>query len=173
MNRIHTNMILIAAVDRKNAIGKNGGLIYRVPEDMKHFKERTTGNIVVMGRKTLESFPNGKPLPNRLNIVLSGGYENTAGYENLRVARGTDELQAILQEENDGRTVYIIGGESVYRAFCDACDGAILTEIDAETADADAFFPVLEKKDGWMVTETSEWFTSSSGLNYRFVTYHK
>lgn len=166
-------MILIAAVDRNNAIGKQGGLLYRVPEDMKHFKAHTTGNIVVMGRKTLESFPHGKPLPNRLNIVLSSGYENTAGYENLRVARNTDELHAILQAENDGRTVYIIGGESVYRTFADACDGAILTEIDAETEDADAFFPVLEEKDGWKVTETSDWMTSESGLKYRFVTYHK
>lgn len=167
------NMILIAAVDRNNAIGKQGGLLYRVPEDMKHFKAHTTGGIVVMGRKTLESFPHGKPLPNRLNIVLSSGYENTAGYENLRVARGIDELHAILQAENDGRPVYIIGGETVYRAFCDACNCAILTEIDAETEDADTFFPVLEEKDGWKVTERSEWLTSESGLHYRFVTYHK
>lgn len=167
------NMILIAAVDRNNAIGKQGNLIYRVPEDMKHFKSHTMGSIVVMGRKTLESFPGGKPLPNRLNIVLSSGYENTAGYDNLRVARNTEELQAILQQENDGRTVYIIGGETVYRAFADACCGAILTEIDAETADADAFFPVLEEKDGWHVVERSDWMTSESGLNYRFVTYQK
>lgn len=166
-------MILIAAVDRNNAIGKNNALLYRVPEDMRHFRKTTTGGIVVMGRKTLESFPGGKPLPNRLNIVLSSGYENTAGYENLRVARSTEELQTILQEEKDGRTVYIIGGESVYRAFADACDGAILTEIDAETKDADAFFPVLEPKNGWNVTECSEWMTSESGLKYRFVTYQK
>ncbi len=167
------NMILIAAVDRNNAIGKSNALLYRVPEDMRHFRKTTTGGIVVMGRKTLESFPGGKPLPNRLNIVLSSGYENTAGYENLRVARNADELQAILQAENDGRTVYIIGGESVYRAFCKDCDSAILTEIDAETADADAFFPVLDQKDGWNVTECSEWMTSESGLGYRFVTYQK
>ncbi len=166
-------MILIAAIDRNCAIGKNNALLYRVPEDMRHFRKTTTGGIVVMGRKTLESFPGGKPLPNRLNIVLSSGYENTAGYENLRVARNADELQTILQTENDGRTVYIIGGESVYRAFCKECDGAVLTEIDAETADADAFFPVLEEKDGWKVTECSEWMTSESGLSYRFVTYQK
>lgn len=166
-------MILLAAVDRNRAIGKNNSLLYRVPEDMKNFRRLTTGNIVVLGRKTLESFPGGKPLPNRLNILLSHGYQNTEGYENLRVARNTDELYAILQAERDDRTVYLIGGESVYRAFCESCDGAVLTEIDAETEDADAFFPVLSKENGWSVTECSDWMTSESGLRYRFVTYKK
>lgn len=166
-------MILLAAIDRVGAIGKNNSLLYRVPEDMKHFRRLTTGNIVVLGRKTLESFPGGKPLPNRLNIVLSHGYENTEGYENLLVARNAEELTAILKAEQDERTVYLIGGESVYKAFCDACDGAVLTEIDAATEGADAFFPVLRKEDGWNLTETSDWMTSESGLNYRFVTYKK
>ena len=81
-------MILLAAVDRKGAIGKDNRLIYRVPEDLKNFRRLTTGNVVVLGRKTLESFPDGKPLPNRLNVVLSSRYENTEGYDNLLVARG-------------------------------------------------------------------------------------
>lgn len=166
-------MILLTAIDCNYAIGKNNSLLYCIPEDLAHFRKLTTGNIVVMGRKTLESFPGGKPLPNRLNIVLSSGYENAERYENLRIARNAEELTAILKAERDERAVYLIGGESVYKAFCGACDGAVLTEIDAETEDADAFFPVLRKEDGWYITETSEWMISESGLHYRFVTYKK
>ena len=166
-------MILLAAVDRNNAIGKNNALLYRVPEDMKNFRRLTTGNVVILGRKTLESFPDGKPLPNRLNVVLSSGYENTERYENLRVARGALDLFNLLKQEAEGKTVYLCGGETVYRAFYGACDGAILTEIDAETPDADAFFPALLPKDGWQVTDATPWEVSTSGLRYRFVTYKK
>ena len=166
-------MILLAAVDRKGAIGKDNRLIYRVPEDLKNFRRLTTGNVVVLGRKTLESFPEGKPLPNRLNVVLSSRYENTEGYDNLLVARGALELFTLLEQHSEGKTVYLCGGESVYKAFCGACDGAILTEIDAETEDADAFLPRLLPENGWQVVETTEWETSVSGLRYRFVTLKK
>ena len=166
-------MNLIAAVDKNWAIGKNNKLLVSIPEDMKFFRQTTTGKVVVMGRKTLESFPDGKPLPNRLNVVLSSRYENTEGYDNLLVARGALDLFTLLEQHSEGKTVYLCGGESVYKAFCGACDGAILTEIDAETADADAFFPPLLPKDGWQVVETTEWETSVSGLRYRFVTLKK
>ena len=166
-------MIILVAVDRKGAIGQDNGLLYRVPEDLKNFKALTTGNVVVMGRKTLESFPGGKPLPNRLNVVLSSRYENTAGYENLLVARSALELFTLLEEHGKDKKVFLCGGESIYKAFCGACDGAIITEIDSETPDADAFFPALSREDGWQLEETSEWETSASGLRYRFVTLKK
>jgi dihydrofolate reductase len=166
-------MVILVAVDRNGAIGKNNGLLYRIPEDLKNFKALTTDNVVVMGRKTLESFPGGKPLPNRLNVVLSSRYENTEGYDNLLVARGALELFNLLGQNSQGKTVYLCGGESVYKAFAGACDGAIITEIDAETEGADAFFPHLLPEEGWQVTETTEWRTSVSGLRYRFVTLKK
>ena len=166
-------MIILVAVDRKGAIGKDNGLLYRVPEDMKNFRALTTGNVVVMGRKTLESFPGGKPLPNRLNVVLSSRYENTEGYENLLVARSALELFTLLEEHGKDKKVYLCGGESIYKAFCGACDGAVITEIDSETPDADAFFPPLQPEDGWQVEETTEWAESASGLRYRFVTLKK
>lgn len=167
-------MILLAAVDRKWAIGKNGSLLYRVPEDLRRFRQLTVGNIVICGRKTLESFPGGKPLPDRETIVLSHQYENTAGYPGLTVARTPEEaLEHAASLRKDGQSIYVIGGESVYQLFLDRCDTALLTEIDAETPDADAFFPALRVQDGWNAAERSPEQISSSGLSFRYVTYKK
>ena len=167
-------MILLAAVDRKWAIGRNGSLLYRVPEDLRHFKQLTVGNIVICGRKTLESFPNGKPLPDRETVVLSHQYENTAGYPQVTVAHTPEEaLECVSSLRKGEQSVYVIGGESVYRLFLDRCDTAVLTEIDAETPDADAFFPELRAQDGWKAVERSPEQISSSGLSFRYVTYKK
>lgn len=167
-------MILLAAIDRKWAIGKNDSLLYRVPEDLRRFRQLTVGNLVICGRKTLESFPGGKPLPDRETIVLSRQYENTAGDSRLTVARTPEEaLETASSLQKEGQSVYVIGGESVYKLFLTACDTALLTEIDAETPDADAFFPELRAQDGWKAVDASPVQTSSSGLSFRYVTYKK
>ena len=167
-------MILLAAIDRNRAIGKNGSLLYRVPEDLRRFRQMTVGNIVICGRKTLESFPGGKPLPDRETVVLSHQYENREGYEHLTVARTPEEALKVAASLRKGeQSVFVIGGESVYKLFLDRCDMAILTEIDAETPDADAFFPELRVLDGWKAVESSPVQVSSSGLSFRYVTYKK
>ena len=167
-------MILLAAIDRKRAIGKNGSLLYRVPEDLRRFKQLTVGNIVICGRKTLESFPGGKPLSDRETVVLSHQYKNHAGYPQLTVAHTPEEaLECVSSLQKDGQNVYVIGGESVYKLFLNRCDTALLTEIDAETPDADAFFPELHEQDGWKAVESSPLQISSSGLSFRYVTYKK
>lgn len=160
---------LIAAVDRNWAIGKNNGLLYHLPEDMKHFRETTTGCCVIYGRKTLESFPGGRPLKNRLNIVLSRSY--TSIYDNLLVASSPEE--AIRLAEQQDQPIYICGGSSVYAAFLPYCDCAILTKIDASCPDADAFFPNLDADEKWNITATSDKFRSESGLTYQFFTYNR
>lgn len=165
-------MILLAAIDRKRAIGKKNGLLYSVPEDMKRFRQLTVGNIVVCGRKTLESFPNGKPLPDRETIVLSRQYENP-GFASLSVARSADDVLRLVEQDKSGRTVYIIGGESVYRLFAPFCERALLTEIDAADDEADAFFPALTQEDGWQETESEPWQVSKSGVSFRYVSYQK
>ena len=167
-------MILLAAVDRNWAIGKNGSLLYRVPEDLRRFRQLTVGNLVICGRKTLESFPGGKPLPDRETVVLSHQYKNCAAYPQLTVARTPEEALACADSLRKGaQSVYVIGGESVYRLFLEQCDTALLTEIDAETPDADAFFPALRMQDGWKAAEASPVQISSSGLSFRYVTYKK
>lgn len=163
------SLILLAAVDRNWAIGRNNALLYRIPEDMRQFRRLTTGGVVVCGRRTLESFPGGQPLPNRHTILLSHTFENTCGWQNFAVTHSVPE---VFEQLADVETAYIIGGERVYRAFYSYCQSAILTEIDAETLDADAFFPPLRLEDGWTVVERSELQTSVSGVPYRFVTYH-
>lgn len=163
------SLILIAAVDRNWAIGCKNKLIYSVPEDMKRFRSLTSGHTVIMGRKTLESYPGGRPLKNRRNIVISRNYVNREGYDNLVVVRSVKEAVSLLGEED----AYVLGGESIYRSMCPLCDKAVMTLIDAETDGCDAFFPNLDELPDWEREAESEEFISESGLHYRFVDYKK
>ncbi len=164
--------VLLAAVDRNLAIGRNGSLLYRVPEDLRRFRRLTTGQVVLCGRKTLESFPNGGPLPNRETVLLSRRYEAREENPLLSVARTPEEALEKAELLCGGeKTLYVVGGESVYRLFAPVCETAYLTEIDAETPDADAFFPALRGRDGWVRAGSSPEQVSSSGLHFRYVTY--
>ncbi|MBO6215246.1 MAG: dihydrofolate reductase, partial [Lachnospiraceae bacterium] len=130
-------MKLIANVDKNFGIGYKNNLLVRIPADMKYFRATTTGNVVVMGRKTLESFPNQAPLPDRTNIVLTSNMDYTK--KGAIIVHSEEELFDKLSEFNTD-DVYIIGGESIYRQFLDRCDLAYLTKVDYEY-EADAFFP--------------------------------
>ena len=112
-------MNLIVAVDRNWAIGKDNKLLVSIPDDMKFFRETTTGKVVVMGRKTLESFPNSKPLPNRVNIVITRDMNYDA--KGAVVVHSKEELDKELEKYNSD-DIYIIGGESIYRLMLDECD---------------------------------------------------
>ncbi len=145
-------MNLIAAVDKNWAIGKNNQLLVRIPMDQKFFRETTTGKVVVMGRKTLESFPNGLPLKNRTNIVLTRNpkYE----VKDAIVVHSMEELREELKKYNS-EDIYIIGGEQIYNALVDECDVAHITKIEYEY-DADAYFPNLDEKPEWKIVADSE-----------------
>ena len=145
-------MNLIAAVDKNWAIGKNNQLLVRIPADQKFFRETTTGKVVVMGRKTLESFPNGLPLKNRTNIVLTR--DKNYKVKDAIVLHSMDELMVEL-EKYDSDDIYIIGGEKIYAQLVDQCDVAHITKIDYEY-DADAYFPNLDEKPEWVITGDSE-----------------
>lgn len=145
-------MNLIAAVDKNWAIGKNNQLLVRIPADQKFFRETTTGKVVVMGRKTLESFPNGLPLKNRTNIVLTK--DKNYKVKDAIVLHSMDELMMEL-EKYDSDDIYIIGGEKIYAQLVDQCDVAHITKIDYEY-DADAYFPNLDEKPEWVITGDSE-----------------
>lgn len=141
-------IIMIAAVDRNWAIGKGNTLLYNVPTDMKFFREQTTGNIVVYGWNTLESFPQRHALPNRDNILLTSKII-ACGDPCLWVAHSIQEVMDTIAEFNDERPVFICGGSSVYKQFADIADEAYITKIAAETPDADAYFPNLDKLPNW------------------------
>jgi len=161
-------MNLIAAVDRNWAIGKNNELLVRIPADQKFFRETTTGKVVVMGRKTLESFPNGLPLKNRVNIVLTHNLSYTV--KDAIVVHSMDELHEELQKY-DSEDIYVIGGEKIYEQLLDECDVAHITKINY-SYDADAYFPNLDERDDWEITGESEEQTYFD-LEYFFYRYEK
>lgn len=131
------NISIIAAIDRHNAIGFENKLLFWLPNDLKRFKALTTGNTIIMGRKTFESLPKGA-LPNRRNVVLTS---NPAA--NYPGAELFPSLEAALKSCQEDEQVYIIGGASVYRQALPFADTLCLTEIDDEASEADAFFPAV------------------------------
>lgn len=161
-------MNLIAAVDANWGIGYKNKLLVSIPDDMKFFRETTTGKVVVMGRKTLESFPNGKPLKNRTNIVMTKDQRYQA--EGAIVVHNMDELHAELAKY-PSEDIYVIGGESIYRQLVDECDVAHITKIDFSYV-ADAYFPNLDEKEEWVITEDSEEQTYFD-LEYYFLKYER
>ena len=161
-------MNLIVAADKNWAIGKDNKLLVSIPADMKFFRQTTTGKVVVMGRKTLESFPGGQPLKNRVNIVLTGN-ENY-GVKDAVIVHTKDELMEELKKYDSG-DVYVIGGASVYEMLLPECSVAHVTKIDHEY-EADTYFPDLDKKPEWEITGESEEQTYFD-LEYTFLRYER
>ncbi len=161
-------MNAIVAVDNNWAIGCKNSLLVRIPADHKNFRQETTGKVVVLGRKTLETFPQGMPLPNRTNIILSTDSEYKV--KDAVVVHSKEELDTELKKYPT-EDVYIIGGESVYRMMLPACDVVHVTKIDHDY-EADAYFPNLDKDDEWEITAESEEQTYFD-LPYYFVKYEK
>lgn len=161
-------MNIIAAADRNWAIGKDGGLLYHLPQDMRFFRETTQNSVVVMGRKTLESFPGGRPLKNRVNIVLTRNKEYEK--DGVIICHDADKLPEILKNYPE-KEVFVIGGEEIYRLLLPMCNKAYITKIDKE-ADADSFFPNLDKEAAWHKTKISETF-SDNGICFNFVVYER
>lgn len=161
-------MNLIAAVDKNWAIGLKNKLLVRIPEDQRFFRETTTGKVVVMGRKTLESFPNGLPLKNRTNIVLTRDRSYDA--KGAIVVHSLEELLKKLAEY-PSQDVYIIGGESIYRQMLPYCDVAHITKIDY-AYEADSWFPNLDELSEWQIVADSEEQTYFN-LEYYFYRYER
>ena len=161
-------MNLIVAVDQNWAIGKNNQLLVRIPADQKFFRETTTGKVVVMGRKTLESFPNGQPLKNRTNIVLTRNKDYAV--KGAVVVHSMDELHDELKKYNS-EDVFVIGGEKIYVQLLDECDVAHVTKIEF-AYDADSYFPNLDENPDWEITGDSEEQTYFD-LEYYFYRYEK
>ena len=172
-------MKAIAVVDRNLAIGRDGQLLFHLPSDLAHFKAETLGGVVIMGRKTLESMPGGKPLPGRHTLVLSRSMEPGLW---IREKKGKKWLfgvfadaQALLDfldlKENDGRTIAVCGGAQIYRQMLPYCDTVHVTKVDY-AYEADTWFPNLDEDPEWNVTAESEEQTYFD-LEYRFVRYER
>lgn len=188
-------MKAIVATEAGWGIGRDGDLLIHLPGDLKFFKEQTMGKVLIMGRKTLESLPGGKPLPGRTTIVLTGneGYvpphpEYLEGGSSepmdrkLILVHSFDELmlQVLALETTDGidaeEDVMVAGGESIYRMFLPYCNEFIVTRID-RSIPADKFFPNMDEfvaagqmKVAW---ESEIQTDEKSGVTYRFVRYER
>ena len=155
---------LIAAIARNGAIGRGNELLWRLPEDLKHFKRTTLGHPVVMGRKTWESI--GRPLPGRRNIVVTRDPQwQASGAER---AGSLDEALALARDE---AKLFVIGGAQIYAQALPIADELVLTEIDAEAAEADIFFPAWDR--AAFTREPGDEHRSEQGFTYRFVTYQR
>lgn len=159
-------MNVIAAVDANWAIGYKNELLVKIPNDQKWFQKITTGKVVVMGRKTMETFPNGMPLKNRTNIVITG--DRALRVKDAELVYGIEELLEKLKQYNT-EDVYVIGGESVYEELLPYCDTAYITKIDY-TYQADRYFPNLDNDADWHIESESEEQTYFD-LEYYFVKY--
>ena len=152
-------MNAIVAISENSGIGKDNGLLFHISADLKRFKELTSGHTVIMGRKTLQSLPGGRGLPNRRNIVITRDIDFTV--EGAEIVHSVDEALALAEED-----AFVIGGASIYQAMLPYCDKVYLTKVYAD-AEADVFFPSLC---GWQVVRRSE-MQEENGLRFQYIDY--
>ncbi len=157
-------MKAIVAVDQKWGIGKNNDLLFSIPEDMKFFRTTTLNKVVVMGSNTLKSFPNGNPLKNRTNIVLS----TKLNREDCTVVDSVEKLLSEIKKY-PADDVYLIGGARLYKTLINYCSEALVTKVFADGG-AELFFPNLDEMDGWELNSSSEEM-ESNGFKFTFTTY--
>ena len=158
-------MNAIVAVDKNWAIGRDNDLLFSLPTDMKRFRTLTGGGTVVMGRKTLDSFPGGRPLPKRRNVVITRNADFAR--EGCECVLSPEEALALTK---DDEAVWLIGGGTIYEALLPYCKRVCLTVVDAQAEGADTFFPNLSAMENWEVESESEPI-EENGLTYRFIDY--
>ncbi len=158
-------MRAIVHVDKNWGIGKSNSLMFKIPADMKFFKQTTTGNVVVMGSNTLKSFPGGNPLKDRVNIVL---YPDGEKREDCTVVGSLAELIEEIKKYPSDK-VYVIGGQMMYKTLLPYCEEILVTKVEAE-GDADAFFENLDNNKNFSLVYESE-PQETNGYIIKFTTY--
>ncbi|MDO5564702.1 MAG: dihydrofolate reductase [Eubacteriales bacterium] len=169
-------MIAIANVDKNWGIGKNNNLLLHFKEDMDFFKEKTIGNICIMGRKTLFSFPNNEPLKDRINIVLTKNKniieKEYKKYDNIYFFEDKASVITFLKKFNN-KKFFVIGGASIYNLFLDDTKVAFITKM-KKNFDADTFFPNLDLNKDFSITNISKnKYNIKNDLYYNFITYKR
>lgn len=158
---------MIVAMGEANEIGRGGGMPWHIPEDLRHFKQLTTGHPVIMGRATWESLPR-RPLPGRLNIIISAHHRG----EDSDCVKWVSSPAEALKACSEGSEPFVIGGGRIYREMMDFAERLEITRVEATFPDADTFFPTIDPL-LWQCVSISPPLTSSSGLIYRFKTYER
>ena len=157
-------MNAIVAVDKNWGIGKDNDLLFSIPEDMKFFRQTTLNKIVVMGANTLRSFPNGNPLKNRINIVLSTSIER----DDCIVCKSLEQLFEELKKYPSD-DIFVIGGAMLYKTLLPYCKKVLVTKVNAD-GNAQVFFENLDKKDNW-ICESEGQSIMTNGFEIKFTTY--
>lgn len=165
-------MNLIAAVDRNWAIGRQDELLFRIRADLRRFKQLTERNIVICGRRTVQTFPGGKPLPGRINLILSR--QNDLKIEDAVMCKDEKELFAELNSlinigYNDSQ-IFVIGGASIYRLLMPYCKQAFITYIEKTVEDADCFLPDFDILDNWYLHDVSDAIIEDD-IEFKYRTY--
>ena len=158
---------IIVAKAKNNIIGKNNELVWHLPEDLKHFRELTTGHTIIMGRKTYESL--GKPLPNRKHIIFSQNPDFKVHEENVQVVHSLLEIQDLIEGKEEA---FVIGGAMIYNFLMPYVKKMYVTEIKQEF-DGDAFFPIIDSEEWKETSRTTGIKNEENNLDYDFVTYEK
>lgn len=161
------NLHAIVAVCDDWGIGKDGDMLVRNREDMRSFVAHTKGHTVLMGRKTLESFPDARPLVDRRNVVVSRDDAYNPG--GVDMARSLEEALELTRGDDE---VWVIGGGQIYQALVPLCSTAVVTKNHC-VRDADTFFPNLDNDPTWRVRETAEGGVTKAGIAFDFVTYER
>lgn len=156
----------IVAVDNNWGIGFNGDLLEHIPEDLKRFKELTFNKVVVMGRKTWDSLPK-KPLPNRLNLVIT---RQGRFVDEMTIFMGLEEITSRLKHLDDEDHWFIIGGGEIYKTLLPFCDNVYVTKIFKTYNKVDTYFPNLDNDPNWEIIEQSEVKTYKD-IQYQFQLY--
>ena len=157
---------IIVAKSINNAIGKDNKLLWKIPDDMKRFKEITTGHTVIMGRKTFESI--GKVLPNRLNIILTRDPNYKVDDPNVKIVCGVSDLEEYINDENEN---FVIGGAQIYSILMPKCQKLYVTQVDKDFV-GDTYFPVIRENE-WEVTEKTEGPKDENDFKYEYITYKR
>ena len=157
---------IIVAKSINNAIGKDNKLLWKIPDDMKRFKEITTGHTVIMGRKTFESI--GKVLPNRLNIILTRDPNYKVDDPNVKILGGVSDLEEYINDENEN---FVIGGAQIYSILMPKCIKLYVTQVDKDFV-GDTYFPVIRENE-WEVTEKTEGPKDENDFKYEYITYKR
>lgn len=168
---------LIACINKKNVIGNEGKLLYTIKNDLANFKRMTVGNVIIMGRKTFESLPDGKPLPNRYNIVLTNNKDwCTDQADNLFIAHSVDDVVNLCDAMFEDKELFVIGGESIYREFMEKglVDEMRLTVVNSEI-DGDTHFPEFDRNDWYTyyksMAQVSSWGRIDTSFYYEILKY--
>lgn len=154
---------IVVAIAKNNAIGKDNKLLWRLPNDLKHFKQITTGHNIIMGRKTLESLP--KLLPDRHHIVLTRDSEYKVSSEMVSVFNSVEELLKSL----GGEEYFVIGGGQIYRELLPYCNKLYLTVLDKEY-EGDTYFPPINYDDWTVISEEEGILDDKNLIPHTFIT---